>query len=188
MKNKEALIKLISILVISAIVTVFLYILLHEFGHVIVMLSAGARITEFSLLGARVSCEGGSFSNTSDLWMNANGAIFPLLISYIFLLFYRKESKNTFYRISSLFFGFTPAFGLLPWFVKPFVYVEGTFTPYDDTTQFLYNFSQGHSPIIVSMAAAVLFGISILLVIRKRVVCNFIEEIKRTREAVKRAR
>ena len=128
MKNKAALIKLILILVISAIVTVFLYILLHEFGHVIVMLSAGARITEFSISGARVSCEGGNFTNTSDLWMNANGTVFPLLLSYIFLLFYRKKSQNTVYRIFSLFFGFIPALGLLSWFFKPFVYVEGTFT------------------------------------------------------------
>ena len=87
-----------------------------------------------------------------------------------------------------MFFGFSPAFALIPWFVKPFVYVRGTFTAGDDTTQFLYNFSQGHSPIFVSIAAALLFGISIFLVIRKRVLRNFTEEIKRTREAVKRER
>ena len=187
MKNKAALIKLMSILVISAIATVFLYILLHEFGHVIVMLSAGERITEFSILGAHVSGEGGNYTNTSDFWMHANGTIFPLLLSYIFLLFYRKESRNTVYRIISLFFGLCPALGLIVWFVLPFVYVRGTFTS-DDTTKFLYNFSQGHSPFIVSIAAAVLFGFSILLIIRKSVFRNVIEEIKRTREAVKRAR
>ena len=173
---------------ISAIAIVFLYIHLHESGHVIVALSAGARITEFSILRAHVSWEGGNFTDTSDLWVNANGTLFPLFLSYIFLLFYRKESRNTVYRFFSLFFGLCPALGLLSWFVKPFVYVEGTFTPSDDTSQFLYNFSQGHSPMIVSIAAAVLFGISILLVIRKRVIQNFIEEIKRTREAVKGAR
>ena len=188
MKNKTALIKLLLILMISAIVTVFLYILLHEFGHMIVMLSAGDRITEFSIFGAHVSGEGGNYTNTSDLWMYANGTIFPLLLSYIFLLFYQKESMNMVYRIVSLFFGFSPAFALILWFVKPFVYVRGTFTAGDDTTQFLYNFSQGHSPILVSIAAALLFGISIFLVIRKRVLRNFIEEIKRTREAVKRER
>lgn len=188
MKNKTALIKLLLILMISAIVTVFLYILLHEFGHMIVMLSAGDRITEFSILGAHVSGEGGNYTNTSDLWMYANGTIFPLLLSYIFLLFYQKESMNMVYRIISLFLGFSPAIALIPWFVKPFVYVRGTFTAGDDTTQFLYNFSQGHSPILVSIAAALLFGISIFLVIRKRVLRNYIEEIKRTREAVKRER
>ena len=188
MKNKTALIKMLLILMISAIVTVFLYILLHEFGHMIVMLSAGDRITEFSILGAHVSGEGGNYTNTSDLWMYANGTIFPLLLSYIFLLFYQKESMKMVCRIISLFFGFSPAFALIPWFVKPFVYVRGTFTAGDDTTQFLYNFSQGHSPIFVSIAAALLFGISIFLVIRKRVLRNFIEEIKRTREAVKRER
>ena len=105
MKNKAALIKLILILMISAIARLFLYILLHEFGHVIVMLSAGEKITEFSILGAHVSGEGGNYTDISDLWKHANGTVFPLLISYFFLLFYRKESKNTVYRIFSLFFG-----------------------------------------------------------------------------------
>ena len=187
-KNKEELIKLILILVVSAVATLFLYILLHEFGHVIVMLSAGDRITEFSILGAHVSGEGGSYTDTSDLWLHANGTVFPLLLSYVFLLFYRKESKNTVYRVLSLFFGLSPAFALLPWFVKPFVYVRGTYEAGDDITRFLYNFSQGHSPILVSLAAAVLFGISILLVIRKRVLRNVAEEIRRTREAVRRER
>ena len=43
MKKKSKLIKFILTLLLSAIVTVFLCILLHEFGHVIVMLSAGDR-------------------------------------------------------------------------------------------------------------------------------------------------
>ena len=183
MKKKEKMIKFILTLLVSAIVTMFLYILLHEFGHVIVMLSAGDRITEFSILRAHVSGEGGNYTNTSDLWKHANGTIFPLLLSYVFLLFYRKESNNTVYRVFSLLLGISPAFSLLTWFVKPFAYVEGTFTPGDDTTQFLYNFSQGYSPIIVSIAAAVLFGISIFLIIKKGVLRNIIDEIKSVRKS-----
>ena len=182
MKRKAKLIKFILTLLISAIATLFLYILLHEFGHVIVMLSAGDRITEFSILHAYVSGEGGDYTNTSDLWKHANGTIFPLLLSYVFLLFYRKESKNTLYRIFSLCFA-CPALGLLPWFVKPFVYVKGTFTAGNDITQFLYNFSQSHSPILVSIAAAVLFGISIRLIIKKCVLRNIIDEIKSVRNS-----
>ena len=188
MNNKEKLIKLILILVLSAMAAVFLYILLHEFGHVIVMLSAGDRITEFSILGAHVSGEGGNYTNASDLWMHANGTIFPLLLSYIFLLFYRKGYRNTAYRIFSLFFVLCPALSLLPWIVKPFVYTEGTFVAGEDITQFLYNFSQGHSPILVSLAAAVLFGISIILILTKGVFRNVIEEIRRVREETKRQR
>lgn len=183
MKKKSKLIKFILTLLLSAIVTVFLCILLHEFGHVIVMLSAGDRITEFSILPAYVSGEGGNYTNTSDLWMHANGTIFPLLLSHVFLLFYRKESKNTVYRMFSLFFGISPAFGLFPWFVKPFVYVGGTFTTGNDITMFLYNFSQRYSPIIVSIAATVLFGISILLIIKKCVLRNLIDEIKSVRNS-----
>lgn len=46
---------------------------------------------------------------------------------------------------------------------------------------FLYNFSQGHSPVIVSIAAAVLIAIDILLVIKKGVFRNFVEEFKSVR-------
>ena len=146
------------------------------------MLSAGDRITEFSILRAHVTGEGGNYTNTSDLWMHANGTIFPLLLSHVFLLFYRKESKNTVYRVFSLFFGIFPAFGLFPWFVKPFVYVEGTFDG-TDSAKFLYNFTQMHAPIIVSIAAAILFGISILLIIKKCVLRNLIDEIKSVRNS-----
>lgn len=186
MKNKEKLIKLILILMFSAMAAIFLYIFLHEFGHMIVMLSAGDRITEFSILSAHVSGEGGNYTNAYDLWMYANGTIFPLLISYLFLLIYRKGYRNTVYRIFSLFFSLCPALSLLPWVVKPFGYTGGTFVAGDDITQFLYNFSQGHSPILVSIVAAVLFGISIILILIKGVFRNSVEEIRRVREEIKR--
>ena len=173
--------KHLLILVFSGIATLFLYIVLHEFGHVIVMLSAGDRITEFSILGAHVSGTGGNYTDTSDLWLHANGAFFPLLLSYIYLLFYRKGSGNTFYRIISLFIGYGPAAGLLAWVVIPLLYLGGNAPAGDDVTLFLYNYSQGHSPVIVSIAAAVLIAIDILLVIKKGVFRNFVEEFKSVR-------
>lgn len=38
------------------------YVLLHEGGHALVALLCGARVTEFSLLGAHMSYEGGAFT------------------------------------------------------------------------------------------------------------------------------
>ena len=179
MKQKKA--KLMLYIVISGIATVFLYIVLHEFGHVIVMLSAGARITEFSILGAHVSGEGGSYTDISDLWLHVNGAVFPLVISYVYLLLYRKDSKNTFYNIFSWVFGLIPASSLLAWVVIPFAFLNGNAPEGDDVTLFLYNFSQGHSPLLVSAAAVLLIGVSITLLIRKKVFHNFIEELLHVR-------
>ncbi|MGN0735322.1 MAG: hypothetical protein ACI4LP_05815, partial [Anaerovoracaceae bacterium] len=48
-----------------------LYIFLHELGHMIVMLSAGATITSFGILTAHVSAEGGNYSTLSALWLHA---------------------------------------------------------------------------------------------------------------------
>lgn len=173
--------RVILCILISALLTVFLYILLHEFGHVIVMLSAGARITEFSIMGAHVSGEGGSYTNTSDLWLHANGAFLPLLISYVYLLFYRSDVENAFYRTFSWFFGLIPAASMIAWVIIPFIFLNGDAPAGDDVTLFLENFSQDHSPVIVSIASALLMGIGMVILIRKKVLQNFIEEIKRVR-------
>ncbi len=178
MKKKAGV---IVCLLTSGILSVFLYILLHEFGHMIVMLSAGARITEFSILSAHVSSTGGRYTDLSDLWMHANGALFPLLLSFVCLLFYNKNFKNTFYRFFTWFFGLIPAASMLAWVVIPFAFLGGNAPPGDDVTMFLLNFSQSRSPLIVSAAAAVLIGISIVLITVKRVFHNFIEEILNVR-------
>ena len=171
-------VKFILTMFASAILTVFIYIVLHETGHMIVMLSAGARITEFSIFGAHISGEGGNYTNASDLWLHANGALFPLLLSYIYLLLYKTDSQNPYYRIVSLFVSLIPAFSMLAWFIIPFVFMSGNAPAGDDVTLFLYNFSQGHSPVIVSIIAALLIGISIVLIIKKKVFHNYIEVIK----------
>lgn len=51
--NKK--IKRIGYILLSAGITVFLYILFHESGHTMVMLSVRATITDFSIFTAHVS-------------------------------------------------------------------------------------------------------------------------------------
>ncbi|MGI6773388.1 MAG: hypothetical protein GX264_05090 [Clostridiales bacterium] len=173
--------KYISSTVFSALIVVFLYIVLHEFGHMIVMLSAGATITEFSISGAHVSAVGGSYTNVSKMWLHVNGAVFPLLISYLYLLLYRRSIKNTYYRVFSLFLGVIPAASLLAWVFVPLLYMSGNAPSGDDVSMFLYTFSQSFHPIIVSLVALVLIGVSVLLMIKKGVIHNFGEEVKALR-------
>ena len=45
----------------SILFTIPVYIILHEGGHALIALSCGARITEFSILGAYMRYEGGTF-------------------------------------------------------------------------------------------------------------------------------
>ena len=159
-----------------------LYIAFHEFGHMIVMLSAGATIDDFSILGAHVSAHGGEYTNISDLWLNANGALFPLIRAFIYLIFYRRELNKTFYRVFSFFVGIVPICSLLAWVFIPIAFMNDKAPAGDDVTNFLLNFSQTASPLIVCVVAAFLIGIGVVLMIRKGVLKNYILESKELRK------
>ncbi|MDO5155919.1 MAG: hypothetical protein Q4D51_08125 [Eubacteriales bacterium] len=174
--NKKG--KLIINVLAAAGVTMVLYIALHEFGHLIVMLSAGATIDEFSIIGAHVSAHGGEYTNLSDLWLHANGALFPLISVFIYLTFYRRELNKTFYRVFSFFFSLIPMCSLFAWVFIPFAFINGKAPIGDDVTKFLFNFSQTASPLYVSAVAALLITIGAVLMIRKGVLKNYILEIK----------
>lgn len=68
---------------------------------------------------------------------------------------------------------------MLAWVIIPFAYLQGKAPINDDVTNFLTIFCENYHPLIVSAVAVVLIGIGIVLMIKKRVIHNFIEEIKR---------
>lgn len=174
--NKKS--KLIFCIFASAGLMLVLYIAFHELGHMIVMLSAGETIDDFSIIGAHVSGHGGTYTNASDLWLHANGAVLPFIISGAYVLLYRKEINNTFYRCFSFFVGLVPICSLLAWIIIPFLYLKGTAPAGDDATHFLENFSQTTHPLIVSAVAAVLVSMGLFLSIKKGVIGNYLSEIK----------
>ena len=174
--NKKG--KLVFTVLAAAGLMVVLYIELHEFGHLIVMLSAGATIDDFSIIGAHVSAHGGNYTNISDLWLHANGALFPLIIALIYLVFYKRERNKSFYKMFSFFFGLIPICSLLAWVFIPIAFLNNQAPAGDDVTKFLFNFSQTASPLYVSAVAALLITIGAVLMIRKGVLKNYILEIK----------
>lgn len=174
--NKKT--KMIGYVLLSAGITLYLYIFLHELGHMMVMLLAGATIMNFSIFTAHVSAVGGDYTSLSDMWMNANGAFLPLMVSYIYTLLYKKDSTKSFYRIFSYMVTLIPVSSMLAWVIIPFVYLQGNAPINDDVTRFLVAFCENYHPLIVSVAAVVLIGIGVVLMIRKRVIHNFIGEIK----------
>ncbi len=170
----------------SALLCILLYIILHEAGHCIVAVSCGATVTDFSIFSAHMSYRGGNFTDLSDLFLNANGVLFPLLLSYIFILLYNPAVKNRLYRVMSFFFALMPAFSLLPWVIFPIAYRLGaTLDAGDDVAKFLYNFSfcGRHSPLWVSAAALLLTTLGVLLTVRKEILRNYIEVVKEVRAA-----
>lgn len=171
--------KKIGYLLLSAVLAVFLYVLLHEFGHSIVMLSAGATVTEFSIVTAHVSGIGGNYSDLSRLWLHANGAIFPVVLSLVYMLIYDRKSENLLYHIFSYMLSLMPTGSLLAWVMIPFIYLQGSAPAGDDVTKFLDVFSQNHNPLIVSGAAVLLLAVSITLMIRKGIIKNFILQMRK---------
>ena len=174
-------VKLLLSLFGAAAVILPVYIFFHEFGHLIVMLSAGAVIDGFSIFGAHVSAHGGNYTNISDLWLHANGAVLPAVLSWVWMLLYRSRAEKVFYRVFSFFVALVPASSLLAWVIIPIVSLNGQAPAGDDCTKFLFNFSQGHSPLLVSAAALLLIAVSAALALRKGIVRNFRGEIFRGR-------
>ena len=170
--------KTVAYLMLSVLIILPLYILLHECGHLIVMLSAGATITDFSILTAHVSAIGGNYSNLSDLWLHANGAFFPILVSLVYMMFYRKKNEGLFYHIFSYLFSLVPIGSMFAWVVIPFAYLQGNAPVADDVTQFLINFSQNHHPLIVSAVATLIIVIGVTVMIKKGIIQNFISIVK----------
>lgn len=171
-------IKLSLCVVVSAMLVVVLYILFHETGHLIVMLSAGEVIDDFSILGAHVSGHGGEYTFVSRMWLNANGAVLPVIISFVYLWFYKEDRQNTFYRMFSFFAGFMPIFTLFAWVFIPLAYINGTAPQNDDCTKFLVSFSQIANPLFVSAAALVIIVLGSILFVKKGVLRNYICELQ----------
>ena len=84
-------IKKVMLVFPATALTIVIYIFLHEIGHLIVMVSAGATITDFSILTAHVSAMGGEYTYLSDLWLHANGALLPVAIGFLNMILYNLE-------------------------------------------------------------------------------------------------
>lgn len=88
----------------SILFTIPVYIILHEGGHALIALSCGARITEFSILGAYMRYEGGTFTALTLSLFYIAGMLLPVLISIAYMLLYRDAAQSVFYRIFSFVF------------------------------------------------------------------------------------
>ena len=80
----------------SILFTIPVYIILHEGGHALIALSCGARITEFSILGAYMRYEGGTFTALTLSLFYIAGMLLPVLISIAYMLLYRDAAQSVF--------------------------------------------------------------------------------------------
>lgn len=176
--KKQKAVWFVIFTMVSAMAAVLLYIFLHELGHCIVAAACGAEISQFSILAAHMSYTGGNYTKLSDLCLHANGMVFPLIVSNIYMLLYKKKPRNSFYCILSFFIVLIPIASAFAWVFVPIVYMMGNAPAGDDVTKFLNKFSSVHSPVWVSVAALMLIIISVMVMIKKRILQNYLETLK----------
>ena len=176
MKDSKKALKLMPII---AVLTIVVYIILHEAGHCIVAAACGARITQFSIITAHMAYEGGSFTGSQMLWFHANGAFLPVTAAYINMLIYPKECRNALYRIVTYVFSVMTMFSLIAWIIIPILYTFGKAPATDDCTKFLDAFTIDRSPYWVTGCAALMITLGEALMLAKHVFTNF-KELMRT--------
>ncbi len=179
--KREKVGKALRLLVPAVLLSIFLYIILHEFGHVIVLWSVDADVTDFSIASAHVSYGGGNWTDVSDRWMHLNGMLFPLILAVLYMLLYRREIKNSFYRIFSGFVTLVPFGSLMAWIIIPFFYMSGRAPEGDDVTKFLFNFTHDYPAYLVSIVALLVMIVCIAIAVRKGIPQNFEKEIRTIR-------
>ena len=179
-KNK---LTVLSMLFFSMGVGILLYLLVHETGHLIVMLSAGAEITEFSILKSHVTSTGGHYTYGAQLWREANGAVLPLFLCFWAMLFYKRRNTGTFYRLFHFMVALMPLGSALAWVFIPFLYVKGKAPSDDDVTKFLKLWvSHDHSPYTVAIVAAVILSAGVFIAVQVGIVRGYLDVLGKLRK------
>lgn len=148
-----------------------IYIILHESGHALIAVFYGARITKFSVWGAYMSHEGGTFTPMALSLLNVAGMLLPLLLTIIFMLTYRSNATSIPYRIFSFLFALIPTCSVLAWIIVPALYLIGKAPQNDDVTEFIN--ASGLSPWTVLFAAIIIFACCLFIAWKKKMIQNY---------------
>ena len=167
--------KLLSLFA-SILLMLPIYILLHEGGHALIAVLCGARITEFSLLGAYMRYEGGIFTTITLSLFHIAGMLLPVLVSILFMLAYQNHIKSIFYRIFSFLSLLLPIGSILAWVSVPLLALFVRAPQEDDAAKFID--SSGLSPWVVFLGATILFACCILIAWKKKIIQNYWTTIK----------
>lgn len=167
--------KIISLFA-SIICTIPIYLLLHEGGHALIAILCGARITEFSILGAYMLYEGGIFPSITLSLFHAAGMLLPVLAAIIYMLTYQDKIACIFYRIFSFIFSLITVAPILAWVIVPIFYLADKAPQSDDVTKLID--SSGLSPWAVLLGAIVLFCGCFFLAWKKKVIQNYWAAVK----------
>ncbi len=138
---------LLARMVLCGFLSGALLIFMHELGHGIAALAAGAKITQFSVLKGFIETDGGKRGFVIRQLFYAAGQIFPWISAMAYALFYRRNGDGT-YRIFSFLYEAVCVFSLFDWILTPFLWMMNCAPKGDDCTMFLGAWP--YSPLFVS--------------------------------------
>ena len=166
---------LVARLILCGFVSGALYIFMHELGHGIVAVAAGARVTRFSLIRGFVATSGGHRGYFARQLFYAAGSVFPALSAAVYVLLYRRGGSST-YRIFSALYETVCAASLLDWILTPVLFMAGKAPRGDDCTYFLEFFP--FHPMIVSAVTVCVLVLIVLLALKRGVGADFMETVR----------
>ena len=167
---------LLARMILCGFVSGVLCILMHELGHGIVALSAGARITGFNLIRGYITTTGGQHGTLIRQLFYAAGFLLPALSAAVYSFLYRRE-ESSMYRIFSALYEAVCISALLDWIVTPVLRLFRRAPAGDDCTMFLECWP--FHPLFVTAAVTVLAALLILLAVRRGIVSGFMETVRK---------
>lgn len=159
------------------LVSIIIYIFVHESGHALVAILCGARNVKISIISAHSWWTGGSFTAFTDALCYVAGAALPVCVSWVAMMFYSKSRKGLIYHMAYLFFFIVAISSVFAWVGIP---AYSMFAPFPDQTEDVARFLNlsGISPIIVSLTGIIVILISIFIAIKKQLFSNLILLVK----------
>lgn len=152
----------------------------HELGHALVIFLCGGQNIKISIIHAYTWWSRDHFTAATESFCYVAGVAFPLLVSYIGMLFYAKERKSPIYHMAYTYFVVCASEAVITWVVFP-IYAMFASLPNDkeDAVRFLH--SSGISPVIVSLTSTILILLTIFMAKRKGIFHVFLQMIKQVR-------
>ncbi|AWW27461.1 hypothetical protein ACIZ62_17825 [Acetobacterium carbinolicum] len=163
--------------ILATVIAVVTYITLHEAGHCLVALACGAKITKFSILSASMAYEGGVFNRFQFALFHAAGALFPIIVCFLLLFFYRRTQKGMLYHQFYFMFSLISIASVFAWILVPICSIFTEVPQGDDVTKFMVE--TGFSPLIVVFGALMIILPMIFLVRKKGVLGVLIDIAKK---------
>lgn len=160
-------IKYVLSTMVVTVTAIVIYIILHELGHCLVAMGCGAKITKFSIMSASMAYEGGIFNRFQFALFNAAGALFPILVSFFLLCFYRRNRQGLVYHQFYFMFSLISIASLFAWILVPICSFFTEAPQGDDVTKFMQG--TGFSPSIIAFGALLIILAMVFLLGKKGV-------------------